>query len=60
MNNKLLWWGYEHIEGTIHAKRFFSYDDIDDANESSFCKKIILPFIANNREEAIKIIKSKL
>lgn len=34
--------------------------DINEARTSSFIKKIVLPFEAPNREEALKIIKDKL
>lgn len=54
--HELIWWGYRHTSGTIHAKRFFSNDDISDARESPFVAQIVPPFPANSREEAIEFI----
>lgn len=58
--NKNLWWGYEHINGNLQAKRYFDKLDIIEAYESPFCKKVIQPFEASTREEALEIIKNKL
>lgn len=60
MENKLLWYGYQHVSGTIHPKRYFSKQDIEEAHESPFCKIVISEFEAIDREDAIRIIKEKL
>lgn len=57
--DKNLWWGYLHTAGTLQAKRYFSPLDIEEANESPFCKEVVGPFEAENREEALKIIKEQ-
>lgn len=55
---KNLWWGYKHTSGTYQAKRYFDERDIDEAYESPFCKIVVGPFEANNREEALIEIKN--
>ena len=57
---KQLWWGYLHKSGSVHAKRFFSDDDISDARLSSFCVKTTGPFYASSMEEALSILTGKL
>lgn len=55
MSNK--WWGYKHVSGTYQAKRYFDKRDIQEANESDFCEKVVGPFEAKNREEALNKIE---
>ena len=59
---KLLWWGYLHVEGdkNIHVKRYFSPLDTEEAIESPFVKRVFYPFEADSREDAIKKIKELL
>jgi hypothetical protein len=52
------WWGYLHTQGTIHAKRYFDKRDLEEAGESLFVKSYYSPFLADNREEALKILKN--
>jgi len=56
----LKWWGYLHKQGTIQAKRYFSPLDTQEAEESPFVQRVIYPFEANNRAEAIAHIKEEL
>lgn len=58
--NKILWWGYVHTSGSLQVKRYFSPEDITEAEESPFCRQIILPFEANSREEALEFIKTRI
>lgn len=58
-NNKLQWWGYLHTSGTYQAKRYFGALDTDEARESPFCKIVVGPFYASDREEALKIVKER-
>jgi hypothetical protein len=54
------WWGYKHINGSIHVKRFFSQEDITEASESPFvvcCTKVI---DADSREDAITKVTEEL
>lgn len=59
MTDKLQWWGYKHTSGTYQAKRYFDALDIAEANESPFCKIVVGPFLAADREEALEIVKLK-
>lgn len=51
------WFGYLHQSGTYQAKRYFEPLDIKEAEESSFCKKVVGPFDAKNRDEALEMVK---
>lgn len=55
---QLLWWGYEHVAGTFQIKRFFDVKDIIDANDSPFCKHVVGPFEAENRDEALDLLQT--
>ena len=52
------WWGYQHISGTLQAKPYFGPLDIQEANESPFCKKVFGPFEAGGRDEALLIVET--
>lgn len=56
-NQKLLWWGYRHLNGNIQAKRYFERIDIQEAEESPFCVKVSQPFKAKSREDALSQLK---
>lgn len=60
MENKNLWWGYLHINGSIHPKRYFGESDLAEAYESPFVKTVVHQFWAANREEALETIKKEL
>ena len=60
MNQGIQWWGYLHNQGTIQAKKFFSYKELLEAQSSPFVKEVFSPFFAKNREEAVNKIKEKL
>lgn len=36
MINELTWWAYKHVNGTVHIKRFFGLQDLQEADESPF------------------------
>lgn len=55
----MLWWGYKHTSGTLHAKRYFDRLDIKEAEESPFVEEIVQPFKASDRDEALKYIENK-
>lgn len=59
MNTKFLWWGYVHQNGSLQAKRYFSAEDLEEARQSPFVYKIINPFYASNRDEALKQIEKE-
>lgn len=52
------WWGYRHTNGTVQAKRFRTQLDIKEAHESWFCAKVVEPFNAKSREEALAYIEA--
>ena len=58
--NKNLWWGYLHTSGTLQAKRYFEPLDIQEAEQSPFCEKVLGPFEAKDRDEAIAFIEKQL
>ena len=58
--NKKYWWGYLHTNGSYQVKRYFDKRDIDKALESPFVISVSGAFNAENREEALQIIKTKL
>lgn len=49
------WYGYQHKNGTFHAKRYFDKKDIEEAEESSFVKRIFQP-IEGTREDMLHIM----
>ena len=51
------WWGYLHINGSIQAKRYFDHRDLEDASESTFVSTYFGPFEAEDRDEALNILK---
>jgi hypothetical protein len=54
------WWGYLHTNGTIQAKRYFSQQDLEEADESPFVKNSFGPFKADDREDALGILTKAL
>jgi len=57
---KNYWWGYLHTNGSYQVKRYFNKRDIDEALESPFVVSVSGVFLAKNREEAFKILKTKI
>jgi hypothetical protein len=51
------WWGYIHVDGSVHAKRYYEPLDIEEAERSPFCKKIYGPFEVELRSQAIEMVK---
>jgi len=56
----LKWWGYIHVNGSLQVKRFFGWQDMEEADESSFVKKTAGPFEAKNRQDALTKLKEEL
>jgi len=54
------WWGYKHVNGGYHAKRFFGQQDIDDALESEFVLSVTGVFMAKSRGDALSQVMKKL
>lgn len=55
--DKLKWWGYTHANGKIQVKRYSGPLDISEAEESPFVQRTFGPFDAEDRDDAINIIK---
>lgn len=49
----LPWWGYLHVDGSLHVKRYFDQRDLDDAYESDFVYQVCQPLLAISREDAV-------
>ncbi len=60
--SRLQWWGYRHVNGTLHLKRYLSFgrEAIADAHESDFVQDVCGPFYADSRVEAIAKLKKGL
>ncbi len=58
----LMWWGYLHQNGSIHAKRWFGdhKDYTEDCDDNDFVSAVVKPFCAATREEAIEIIRKEI
>jgi len=57
-----MWWGYLHQNNTIQVK-FWCGDHADytsDCDGNPFVQRVVPPFEAETREEAIKIIQERL
>lgn len=54
------WWGYLHVNGTVHPKRLYSSLDIKEAEESPFVRKVVPPFLATSREDALAYLMFRL
>lgn len=50
------WWGYRHIQGSVHLKRFYDQADVDEAYESDFVDDVCDPFDAPSRETASNVV----
>lgn len=59
MNEKLTWWGYKHVSGTLQAKRYLDKRDLEEAYQSDFVDQVVQPFEASSREEALEHIKNQ-
>lgn len=59
---KLMWWGYRHIDGGIHVKRWFGdpADYTEDCEGNDFVQRVVPPFAADTRERALEIISQRL
>jgi len=57
-----MWWGYLHSNGTIQVKRWFGdhADYTTDCQDNPFVQRVVPPFEAASREEALRIIMQVL
>ena len=54
------WWGYVHVNSSLHVKIYFDNQDISEAWESPFVERVAGPWVCENREEALKKLKAAL
>lgn len=59
MGEQQLWWGYKHTNGSYQAKRYFDPRDISEAHKSPFCDKVVGPFEAVSREDALQKVEEQ-
>lgn len=57
MSKEMKWWGYLHSNGNVQAKPYMDKRDIEDARKSPFVLKVIKPFMASSREEALRKVQ---
>jgi len=58
-DDKIMWWGYLHQNGSLQIKRWFGdpRDYTEDCEGNDFVVKVVGPFEADSREHAISRIK---
>ena len=54
-----LWWGYLHVNGVVHAKRFFDNQDLKEAHDSPFVQAVCTPIPCINHEAALTVFHDK-
>ena len=54
------WYGYVHVNGELHVKRYFDLADVIEVNQSDFVIFVCRPFEAETRDEALEILKEKI
>lgn len=61
-NSQIMWWGYLHQNGTVQTKRWFGdhKDYTDDCEGNEFVVRVVPPFPADTRPEAVAIILKEL
>ncbi len=57
---ELRWYGYRHVDGSIHVKRYLSEMDIKETRRSDFVVYTWGPFTAKDRPDALDRIQSML
>lgn len=57
---ELEWWGYLHVAGTVQVKRYFGHRDTGEARVSPFVARVVGPFMAKGREDALRIARERL
>lgn len=62
MDTNNQWWGYLHSNGKIQVKRWYGdvKDYTTDCENNDFVVRVIKPFSAETREEALWIIENRL
>jgi len=60
--NEIMWWGYLHQNGTVQLKRWFGdvQDYTTDCQGNDFVQRVVPPFEAKTRDEALVVLKERL
>jgi hypothetical protein len=60
--HEMMWWGYLHQNGSIQVKRWFGdhKDYTDDCDGNDFVQRVVRPFTAATREEAVERVKKEV
>lgn len=60
--SEIMWWGYLHQNGTIQVKRWFGdhKDYTEDCEGNDFVQRVVRPFEAATREDAIETLRMTL
>jgi len=58
-DNSIKWWGYIHTNKSLHVKRYFSAEDIDEAWDSPFVERVYGPWPADSREDALERLRTE-
>ena len=56
----ILWWGYEHTNGSLHTKRYFDERDIDEARQSPFVREAYGPWECTTKERADQMLRDDI
>ena len=48
-----LWWGYLHVNGSVHVKLFFDNRDLHEAHESPFVEAVCTPMPCKDLADAL-------
>ena len=60
--SQLMWWGYLHQNNKLQLKRWHGdhQDYTTDCQGNPFVQRVVTPFAASSREEAMEILKQRL
>lgn len=53
------WWGYQTKDNTYKAFKRYDIRDLYLVKQSEYCKQIVYPFLATNKQQALTIIKTQ-
>lgn len=54
------WWGYLHMDGSLHVKPYFGPEDIAEAWESPFVNTVFGPWKCGSRKGALGLLKESI
>jgi hypothetical protein len=57
---KTEWYGYLHVNGSVHVKRFFDIEDLQEVSASPFVKVWRGPWECESRDAALVKLREAL